>query len=167
MIGLNDVMGATANALPGNGSVFGRDADITYNFSVLVEGMVIGDFMAVETLNRSIEVVPYKELGKNDAPHELIGTGNLGHVVLKWGLMNRGALWDWMKEVEVKGDFRRDVLIMHLTRSQIPVRTFVLKGAWPVRWSGANLDALSSTTAVEEIELSYKKLITAILPIPF
>jgi hypothetical protein len=43
----------------------------------------------------------------------------------------------------------------------------VLKGAWPVRWSGANLDALSSTTAVEEIELSYKKLITAILPIPF
>lgn len=166
MIGLNDVV--SSQSMPSFLQAYlSRDADITFNFTLLIDGLPWGDFYAVETFNRSIEVTTYKELGKNDAPHELIGTGANGHIVLKWGLMNRGALWDWMDEVKVTKSFRKDVLIMQMTRGKVPVRTFSLKGAWPVRWTGANLDAMSSTTAVEEIELSYRELDVTAIPLPF
>jgi phage tail-like protein len=166
MIGLNDIL--SSSMLPGPlAALFSRDVDITFNFTVLVGGIPLGDFYAVETFQRGIEVHTYNELGKNDAPHELIGKGNLGHVVLKWGLMNRSSLWDWLQEVEVQGDFRRDVLIIQMNRGKIPIRTYNLRGAWPVRWTGANLDANSSTNAVEELELSYRKLEVNAIPLPF
>jgi len=166
MIGLNTVLSSTN--LPGFLQAYlSRDADITFNFSVLIDGLPWGDFYSVETFNRSIEVHTYKELGKNDAPHELVGTGNLGHCILKWGLMNRGALWDWMKEVKPGAKFRKDVLIMQMTRGKIPVRVYNLKGAFPMRWQGANMDAMSSTTAIEELELSYRSLDVTAIPLPF
>jgi phage tail-like protein len=171
MIGLNDVL--TMSSLPGPlAALMSRDADITFNFTVLVGGLPLGDFYAVDTFQRTVEPYVYKELGKNDSPRELVGIGGLGHVVLKWGLMNRSSLWDWMNEVMPLEDksgegFRRDVLILQMNRGKIPVRCYNLRGAFPVRWTGANLDAMSSTTAVEELELSYRKLEVTAIPLPF
>lgn len=179
-IGLNDVL--SSSALPGPlQALFSRDADICFNFMVMAGGVPLGDFYAVETIQRNIEVHSYKELGKNDAPHELLGVGNAGHVVLKWGMMNRSSLWDWMSEVKAKtpgggggmlsamasDSFRRDVLVLQMTRGKIPVRTYNFRGAWPVRWSGANLDADNSARAVEELELSYRSLEVNAIPLPF
>lgn len=166
MIGLNSVL--SSQSLPSFVQAYlSRDADITFNFSVLIDGVPWGDFYSVETFNRAIEVHSYKELGKNDAPHELIGQGSFGHCVLKWGLMNRSSLWDWMQLVQPGGKFRKDVLIMQMTRGKIPVRTYNLRGAFPMRWAGANMDAMSSTTAVEELELSYQSLEVNAIPLPF
>lgn len=166
MIGLNDIL--TFQKLPGPLRAFtSRDADIVFNFSVLIDGDTFGDFMAVEALQKTIEAHEYRELGKNDAPHELIGQGANGRVVLKWGLMNRGALWEWMESVKIGGEFRKDVIIMQLTRGKVPVRAFNLVGAFPVRWNSANLDAGTSDTAVEEVELSYQSLEVNIVPLPF
>lgn len=166
MIGLNTVL--SSQSLPSFLQAYlSRDADITFNFSVLIGGLPWGDFYSVETFQRQIEVQTYKELGKNDALHEFVGQGSYGHAVLKWGLMNRSSLWDWVKLVEAGKDFRKDVLILQMTRGKIPVRTYNLRGAWPVRWGGANLDAGSSTTAVEELELSYRKLEVNAIPLPF
>jgi phage tail-like protein len=166
MIGLNAVL--SSQNLPGPlQALFSRDADVTFNFSVLVGGIPLGDFYSVEGFGRSFEVVSYKELGKNDAPRELIGQGNFNHVTLKWGMMNRSSLWDWIQEVKVGGKFRRDVLILQMTRGKIPVRTYNLRSAWPVRWTGANLNAGASETAVEQLELSFVKLETNAIPLPF
>lgn len=180
MIGLNDVL--TMQNLPGPlQALMSRDADITFNFTVLVGGIPLGDFYAVETIQRSVEPFVYKELGKNDAPRELMGIGGHGHVVLKWGLMNRSSLWDWMNEVKPPGEkpsggllsslmassWRRDVLVMQMTRGKIPVRTYNFRGAFPVRWSGASLDADTSAKAVEELELSYQGIEVNAIPLPF
>lgn len=166
MIGLGDIL--SSQNLPGFLQAYlSRDPDITFNFSVLVDGIPWGDFAAVETFNKNIEVLTYKELGKNDTPHELVGQGSLGHAVLKWGLMNRSSLWDWMQLVKPGAKFRKDVLIMQMTRGKIPVRTYNLRGAFPVRWAGANMDAQSSTTAIEELELSYQSLEVNAIPLPF
>ncbi len=166
MIGLSDVL--SFQNLPGPLQAFiSRDPDITFNFNVLVGGVPLGDFVAVETIVKNVEAHSYKELGKNDSPHELIGQGSNGRVVLKWGLMNRSSLWDWMNEVKVGKDFRRDVLVMQMTRGKIPVRTYNFRGAFPVRWTGAPLDAGSSTPAIEELELSYKSIEVNAIPLPF
>jgi phage tail-like protein len=166
MIGLNDVV--SSQSMPSFLQAYlSRDADITFNFTILIGGLPWGDFYSVETFTRQTEVHTYKELGKNDNVHELIGQGSYGHVVLKWGLMNRSALWGWMDDVKVKKDFRKDVLIMQMNRGKIPIRIFTLTGAWPIRWTGANLDAMSSTTAVEELELSFRELDVTAIPLPF
>lgn len=171
MIGLNDVLTMT-NLPAGLQAFLSRDADIIFNFTVLIDGAMLGDFYAVEMLQRSNEPYAYKELGKNDSPHELVGMGGVGHCTLKWGLMNRQGMWDWMKQVkplESKGGdgFRRDVIIMQLNRGKIPVRTYTLRDAYPVRWSGANLDANSNEKAIEELELSFRSLEVTAIPLPF
>lgn len=144
-----------------------RDADICFNFSVLLDGIPVGDFMSVENLARSIEPYSYQEGGKNDAPHMLIGPAKNGELTLKWGLMNRSTLWDWMSEVEVGSDFRRSVQILQLTRGQIPVRAYNIDYAWPIGWKGASLNAGDSAIAVEEITLVYSKLSVVAIPLPF
>lgn len=179
MIGLGDVL--DAGNLPGPlAALFSRDADITFNFMVLVDGLPLGDFYSIENINRSFEPVAYKELGRNDSPHQLMGQGSYGQVILKWGMMNRGSLWDWTEEMKcggpealslgpitLGGSFRKDVMVIQMTRGKLPVRTYNFRNAWPVRWSGANLDAMSSTTAVEELELVYERLEVNAIPLPF
>jgi phage tail-like protein len=58
-------------------------------------------------------------------------------------------------------------MIIQMNRGKIPLRIYSLKNCWPVRWSGANLDAMSSTTAVEELELVYEHLDVMAIPLPF
>jgi phage tail-like protein len=179
MIGLGDVL--DAGQMPSVLKAYlSRDADISFNFMVLVDGLPLGDFYGVENINRTVEPFAYAELGKNDTPHQLMGQAACGQVVLKWGMMNRGALWDWIQEVKVGGppsltilgktfggSFRKDVMVMQMTRGKIPVRAYNFRNAWPVRWAGANLDAMSSTTAVEELELIYEALEVYAIPLPF
>jgi phage tail-like protein len=83
--------------------------------------------------------------------------------------MNRSTLWDWMQEVDMEAgeDYRRDVFILQLNRGKIPLRMFMLRGAFPVRWTNANLDAGSSAAAVEELELTYQDLEVNVVPLPF
>jgi phage tail-like protein len=179
MIGLGAVL--DAGPLPGPlAALFSRDADVTFNFLVLVDGLPLGDFYSIEGITRNFETVTYKELGKHGAPHQFMGQGSYGNVTLKWGMMNRGSLWDWVQEVKVGGppeislgpiklggSFRKDVMVIQMNRGKLPLRAYNFRNAWPVRWSGANLDAMSSTTAIEELELAYDSLETYAIPLPF
>ena len=145
--------------IPGMSLLMGppSDAAIAHNFQVILGGDIIGDFYGVDGLGKSIGAMPYKELGRL-VPMQLIDHGSYSNVILKWGRMDRNLLWRWMQEVEFGGQFRKDLVIMQLTRSKFPTRTFVVAGAFPVRWSGGTMDSNSTTIAVEEIELAYHAL---------
>lgn len=166
MIGLNQVL--TFQNMPSAVKAYlSRDPDIAFNFSVTIDGAPVGDFSSVETLVKNVEVHTYKALGKNDGPYELFNGTTNGRVVLKWGLMNRQTLWDWMEAVKVGKSFRRSVLVMQMTRGKIPIRVYNFQNAFPVRWTGANLNAGTSDPAIEELELSYSKLDVTAVPLPF
>ncbi len=179
-LGMNQVQGAVALAtssasrflasIPGSSllqAYLSRDADITHLFSVLVGGIPVGDFISVEGFESSIETFSYKELGKNDGAHTLIGNLKSGDITLKWGLMNRGFLWDWMQKVQVGKSFKQTVVILQMTRQKIPIRIITIVDAWPVGWKGANLNAGASDQAVEEVRLSYGSLKVTAIPLPF
>lgn len=140
-------------------SVFGlAEADITYNFMVLVDFQPIGEFQAIDGITRAVETEAIPEGGRNYGPHIKIKQGAEMSVVLKWGMTDRGFMWKWMDAVQVGKEFRQEVLIVQFNRMMVPVRRFVLMGAFPRRVSSAALDSSGSTMAVDEVELVYDQL---------
>lgn len=141
-----------------------RPVDIAFLFRVMWLEGILGDFQAVEGMSRAVELYEYQEGGKNDGKHVLPGPVKHGKLVLKTGEMNLSLLYDWCKMVELGEDFRRDMLIMQMTRKGIPLRIFAVTDAWPVEWKGANLDAGQSAVPIEELHLVYNDLYMVLLP---
>lgn len=141
-----------------------RPVDIAFLFRVIWLEGILGDFQGVDGMSRQIELYEYQEGGKNDGKHVLPGPVKHGKLVLKGGQMDMSMLYDWCKMVELGADFRRDVLIMQMTRKGIPLRIFAISDAWPVEWKGATLDAAQSSVPIEELHLVYNDLYMVLLP---
>jgi phage tail-like protein len=81
-------------------------------------------------------------------------------VVLRRALTTSTELYDWRRAILDGTDDRRDVVIRQLSApAGRVVNTWKLERAWPCRWSGPTLDALSNDIAIEEIELAYDDLV--------
>ena len=81
-------------------------------------------------------------------------------VVLRRALTGSTELYRWRRLIIDGKDDRRDVTISQLaTPGGAVVSSWRLVQAWPCRWSGPALDALSGSIACEEIELTFQDLI--------
>lgn len=81
-------------------------------------------------------------------------------VVLQRALTSSTELYDWRRLIVDGKDDRRDVTIRQLsTPGGKIVSSWRLVRAWPCRWSGPALDALSGDIACEEIELAFEDLV--------
>ena len=147
-----------------DGDVVEKPGDITFLFQVVFGSLEIGDFQTVENIQKSVEVYSYQEGGRNHSPLLLPGPAKYGELTLKWGFMDRTTLWEWIEAVQIGGDFKRDIMIVHLTRRLMPHRIYTLTGAWPIEWSGANLDVNDNKIPVESIKLVYDSLSLEAIP---
>lgn len=141
-----------------------RPIDIAFLFRVLGDSGLLGDFQSVEGFSRAIDAYEYQEGGRNQSVHVLPGPAKQGRLSLQWGLMDRSALYDWGRAVEVGASFRQDLTIMQLTRRGMPLRVYTVTGAWPVEWRGAPLDASQSQVPIEELKLAYDDIQMTVLP---
>lgn len=135
----------------------------SYMFKVTLGGDEIGEFMGVSGFERSIEPFSFQEGGRNHSPHVLIGPGSYGQISLRWGQLSREVLLRWMGQVRISRGFRRNINIFHLNRDCTPLRVYTLKGAWPVKWQGPDLDSGGSQVGVESLTLAYERLFTRTL----
>ncbi len=76
-------------------------------------------------------------------------------VTRKRGLTQSSELWDWLNSDPPE---RRNVLITLLDGQRTEVMRFVLRNAWPCRWTGPQLDAGSSAVVIESLELCHERL---------
>lgn len=157
-----------ASAAAGWGSPFlgddtGREADIAYRFTVMVDSEAVGEFVSVGGISRTVETEEIQEGGRF-IPHVRIKGSKPGHVTFKWGLLDRTYMWDWLDSVQYgKGaEFRRPVTIVQLSRRGAPVRAYQLEQAFPVRVKSADLDGGSSNMAIEEMEIVYDRVTTIV-----
>lgn len=122
----------------------------------------LGYFMSVNGLSATIETEPVPEGGNNAFVHQLPKGMTFGNVTLKRGLIDAHALWKW---IDVTGGWgmaksknvlqRGSCAIQLKSKSGSPVRTWVLTGAFPVRWSGVDFSAADSNIATEELEIAH------------
>ncbi len=88
------------------------------------------------------------------------GSHRFATVVLRRALTSSTELYDWRRLIVAGKDDRRDVTIRQLSApGGAVVHAWRLVRAWPCRWSGPALDALSNEIAWEELELTFDDLV--------
>jgi len=119
------------------------------SFVVLIAGREIG-FAEVGRLTSETDLEDPRDLRAHRFPT----------VVLRRALTTSKELYDWRRSIVEGKDDRRDVTIRQLSAPGGDiVNSWKLVRAWPCRWSGPALDAMSAAIAFEELELSFDDLV--------
>jgi phage tail-like protein len=109
----------------------------------------------------SIDVIEYRTGGdKENGVRKLPGLVKNGDVTLKRGIIGSLNLYDWINDVR-NGDAnaRRTVTIQLLSEDLTTVAvTWKLLRAWPVKYTGPQLNGKGTDVAMEEIVLAYERL---------
>ena len=131
-----------------------RDPYHGFHYVVELEGLTVGGFTRVKGLMRETRVDSYREGGVNDFEHKLASGTGFGNLVLERGLM-AATLWDWHQEVTDGAIRRRKVTIALRDESDTEVWRWHADGAFPVKWSVSDFDAVSSQVVVESMEFAH------------
>lgn len=136
-----------------------RDPYLKYNFAVEIDGLVAGGFQEVTGLQAEIEVQDYREGGVNEFVHKFAGPVKYSsNLVLKWGITDARALWNWYWDVMHGKVERKNVSVLLLDQTGQEKRRWNFEKAYPVKWVGSELRAAASEVAVETIEFAHRGL---------
>jgi phage tail-like protein len=126
-------------------------------FKVELPGLSIGRFRECTGISVEVEVKDYMEGGSNEFVHKLPTRIKYPNVVLKRGVTHEDALlkWFWESRFTVQ---RRDMTISLLGPGAKLVRTWAFLNAYPVKWTGPNMNAGSNQIATETLEVVHNGL---------
>jgi phage tail-like protein len=154
-LGLNAAFTVGANLLG-----IRNDPYLAYNFLVEIEDLIVGGFTEVTGLEVEVEVEEYAEGGQNEFVHKLPGrTKYSQNLTLKHGLTDIDTLWNWHQDVTQGKIERRNGSIYLLDALGLPAMWWDFREAYPVKWTGPQLQADSATVAVETIELVHRGIV--------
>jgi phage tail-like protein len=132
----------------------------SYHFKLQFQrGITEAHFTEVAGLGVDVFPIRYREGGAGQVVHAIPGPVLYSDITLRYGLTESTQLWDWlMTAVNGKAD-RQNVSILLLDSSGADeVTRWDLTNAWPCRWRGAPLDALSRELAIEGLTLVFETL---------
>lgn len=140
-----------------------KDPYLGFNFAVEVDSMVVGGFSEVAGLDADIEVEEYREGGVNEYMHKRAGPVRYSsNLVLKRGVSEAAGLWSWYADVLQGKIKRKTVAIVLLDSACEEKRRWSFQRAYPVKWNGPHLKAVTGEVAVESVELTHEGL----MPVP-
>jgi phage tail-like protein len=134
-----------------------RDTDPYSGFQFRVEilGIQVGGFTQVSGLDREVQLEDFREGGLNDYTHKLVTVTKYQNLSLKRGICDATELWQWHQDV-INGKIERRQVNVVLTDSLGKERwRWVFDSAYPVKWSGTELNATSSAVFVESVEFAH------------
>jgi phage tail-like protein len=123
------------------------------------EDLCEGAFSEVSGLEASMEVKAIKEGGVNYGVHQRSGQVTFSTVVLKRGVTAARDLWKWW-EVFSGGAFahRLTVRITLGDLAGVPVMTWKLERAMPVKFKAADFNAKATEAGIEELHFVHEGL---------
>lgn len=126
-------------------------------FHVELPGMSIGRFRECTGIAVEVETKDYMEGGSNDFVHKLPTRVKYPNIVLKRGVTHEDALlkWFWDSRTTVQ---RREMTISLIGPGAKTVRTWAFLNAYPVKWTGPNLNTGSNQIATETLEVVHNGL---------
>lgn len=133
---------------------------LSYRFVVDIESkegtstVLAAGFSEVTGLEVEVET---EEVQEGGAPTQLfpvrIGYPNL---TLKRGLSLSSLLYAWTSAAANNEVERRNLRIFLLDSLGVPTWGWAVEGAYPVKWTGPQLQADQNTVAVESLELAHR-----------
>jgi phage tail-like protein len=128
-----------------------------YRFKVLLAGEQIGGFSEVSGLTVETEVEPLRQGGMNDSEVLLPGPMKYpARLVLKRGVAEMAQLWNWYIDSQGGIFVRQQITITMSQEDGSDGLSWVVRDACPVKWSGPELRASTSTVAVESLEFIHR-----------
>ncbi|MCP2257180.1 conserved hypothetical phage tail region protein [Streptoalloteichus tenebrarius] len=131
---------------------------VAFRFEVRVDEITVAGFSECGGLRMETEVQDYAEGGVNTYVHKLPVRTRQSNIQLRRGVADR-VLWDWYGEL-AKGLVRRrnGTILVHDADGSRVVASWHFRRAFPVSWTGPELDATRNQVAVETIELAHEGL---------
>jgi phage tail-like protein len=127
------------------------------NYVVDLQGLNVklGFFTQVTGFSSQVDVLEYAEGGQNTFVHRLPSRVKQGNITLKRGVIsNDKALTDWYTKTVVQA--QPVTLVVTLTdTADKPIRTWSFRNAYPVKWTGGDLNAGGTEFLTETLEIAH------------
>jgi phage tail-like protein len=128
----------------------------SYRFLVDVQGFGNARFTGVSGMGVEVEAIKHRE-GGVPTPRFLPGQVNLAAITFSYGLTENDLMWDWLMAAARGEVDRREVSIVMLDPTGVNQQLrWNLTRAWPTKWSGAPLDAMGGSLAIESLTIVYE-----------
>lgn len=136
----------------------GQRVDPFFNFNFIVEldGIATAAFSEVTGLDSTIDVIEYREGGRNTTPLKLPGMTKYSNIVLKRGMTDNVELFEWHRQAVLGNLQRRNGSIIVLDRQGSEVARWNFVNAWPTKYDAPDFNASGNEVAVETLELAHE-----------
>jgi phage tail-like protein len=129
-----------------------------FNFVVSFDGgEEFGGFSDVSGIGTEVTIAEYRA-GNDKENHvrKVAGVHKVSDVTLKRGIVNFDSLWAWIDETRTAGPAaQKTVAIALLDEAHNPVRTWLLRGCIPMKYTGPTLAGKGGgDVALEEVVLA-------------
>ena len=114
----------------------------------------IGHYTQVQGLTGSIDVMEYPEGGRNDYVHKLPTRIKYGNITLKRGFTIEANLLQWFQKSVTQLQPTSVSLIAFDTEGH-PPRTYAFTSAFPVKWTGPDVNAGGTEVMTESLEIAH------------
>jgi phage tail-like protein len=152
------VSSAMSNFRPGDRHpASGRSPDPApgLRFLVKIGTEPIGRFQECTGIQVEYETLEWPEGGENRFVHKLRGRTKYTNIVLKRGITHEKNLVKWFRDCSNRTK-RFPVTVELLAGDLKPVRSFSFDMAFPVKWTGPNLNAGQNNAAIETLEIAHQ-----------
>lgn len=130
----------------------------TISLSPLVANPLAG-FSECTGLDMSMEVEDVNEGGNNGLVLKFPKRVKYGEITLKKGITRRTDLHDWLGGFAQGIGKRKDGVITLLDASHRPFAVWSFRRALPTKWSGPQLNAQTSTIAIESLTFVHEGIV--------
>lgn len=118
----------------------------------------MGGFSKVYGIESEIEYDTYQEGGVNNFVHIFPKSVDNKKVVMEKGVSTKNSFISWYHDVIGGKIEKRDLYISVYDQEDELKKTWHFTNAFPVKWSGPDLDALSNDVAIESVEFVYEEV---------
>jgi phage tail-like protein len=127
------------------------------NFVVDLQGLNVklGFFTQVTGFSSQVDVLEYAEGGQNTFVHRLPTRTKQGNITLKRGVITSDtALVTWYQKTVVQAQPVTLVITLRDTADK-PIRTWNFVNAYPVKWTGGDMNAGGTEFLTESLEVAH------------
>ncbi len=127
-------------------------------YLVEIGSEVVAFFQDCSGLSLEVEVQEVIEGGNNEFIRKLPGRIKYSNITLKRGISDNKQFIAWRPRIEGGKIIveRKTVLIMLFSHAGQTVKTWEVKEAYPIKWTGPDLRATSMEVAIETLELAHQ-----------